>query len=167
MGRMKYETTEPAATHLVALVRAFDLSEGPVLELGTGYFSTLWLHHLATAFRWHVWSYESKVHWYNRALRYASEYHHIEFCNNWADAPIDIPWGMAFMDHSPAQRRHEDVARLADLAGYIVCHDSQPESDYEFLYSNVFPLFKYRYDFTKIKPWTVVLSNRFDLSSFA
>lgn len=138
-----------------------------MLELGTGYFSTLLLHWLATTMRREVYSFESKRHFYDRAKKYESEFHHIVYCDNWADADIEKPWGMAFVDHSPGWRRPYEVIRLANWAQYIVIHDTQAAQDGEYHFSESFPHFKYRYDYTKMLPWTSVVSNFHDLEHVA
>ena len=56
---MGKEPISVMATHLPLLTRAFDESEGPVLEMGTGYFSTLYLDWLCSAFGRKLVSYES------------------------------------------------------------------------------------------------------------
>ena len=159
---------ESVATHIPLLVRVFDLSEGDVLEVGTGYFSTLVLHWLATISQRQVYSYESKESWYGRAKKYENAYHHIVLCNDWETADFDQRrWGMAFIDHSPGWRRPREVARLANLAEYIVIHDTDPEREGHYEFSKVWGLFKYRYDYNRLWPSSAVVSNFHDLSHIA
>ncbi len=159
---------ESVATHIPLLVRVFDLSEGDVLEIGTGYFSTLLLHWLATISRRHVYSYESKSAWYQRAKKYESEFHHIVFCGDWDQADFDQRhWGLVFVDHSPGRRRPVEVARLANKADYIVIHDTDPEREGHYEFSRIWGLFKYRYDYTRLWPNSSVVSNCKDLSGIA
>jgi hypothetical protein len=159
---------ESVATHIPLLTRVFDLSHGDVLEVGTGYFSTLLLHWLATIYQRHVYSYESKEKWYLRAQAYEGTYHHIMLCEDWPSADFDQRrWGLAFVDHSPGWRRPVEVARLANLADYIVIHDTEPEREGKYKFASIWGEFKYRYDYTKIKPITSVVSNFHDLSNVA
>lgn len=159
---------EMTASHVPLLTRVFDLSEGDVLEVGTGYFSTLLLHWLATMTKRQVYSYESKTYWYERAKRYENEYQHIILCESWDKADFDQRhWGLAFIDHSPKHRRPVDIARLADKADYLVIHDTDPERDNLYRMSRIWGLFKYRYDYTKMTPYTTVVSNFKDLRNVA
>jgi hypothetical protein len=160
MGREKFGNPEPVASHLCLLARVFDKSEGDVLEIGTGFFSTLLLHWLATTFKRQVYSYESKRAWYDRNKKYNNEYHHIVYCPNWDELP-DKHWGMIFIDHSPNERRITEINKLK--ADYIVFHDSQPDEDHIYHYSQIRP-FKYRYDYKKILPWTSVVSDTKELN---
>jgi len=153
-------------THIPMLVRAFDLSEGDVLEVGTGRYSTPILNWLCTVAKRYLYSYESSNHWYHKAQRYAGTYHYVIQASNWEQATFDQRhWGMAFIDHSPDGRRPVDIARLANLVDYIVVHDTEPEHDEIYGYGTVWDLFKYRYDHTRLWPNTTVVSNFKDLSN--
>lgn len=148
------------ASHIPLLTRCFDKSEGPVLELGTGYFSTLLLHWLATVAQRHVYSYESRGGWFERAQRWQSAYHHIRKCESWAAVDLaEYHWGLAFVDHSPNRRRPVEIGRLRNLADLIVIHDTEPAWDAEYGYSQIWPLFKWRYDYTGLYPSSSVVSN--------
>lgn len=148
------------ATHVPLLTRVFDQSEGDVLEIGTGYFSTLLLHWLAEMTKRHVYSYENRFGWYTRARRMESTYHHIIYCPSWDEAPFeDKHWGLVFVDHGPDNRRPVEIERLKDKTDYMVIHDTDIERDEMYGYSKVLPKFKYRYDYKKIWPYTSVVSN--------
>jgi len=153
------------ATHVPLLIRVFDISEGDVLEIGTGWFSTSILHWLAHISKRKVYSYESKQHWYNRALRYKSKYHEIIKVGSWDELPVDRHWGLVFIDHSPEARRHIEVKRFANSADYIVMHDTQSEDDEKYQFSKIWHLFKHRHDWRKATPWASVVSNFKELSN--
>jgi hypothetical protein len=157
------------ATHIPLLVRTFEKSEGDVLEMGTGYFSTMILRWLCEMSGRMLYSFESKEYWYNRIASKPKPYHKVFLTPNFDNAPIERHWGMALVDHGPNTRRKIDIARLSNYADYIVIHDTQPDhknniglpNDYN--YDSIWSLFKYRYDFTKYLPWTSVVSNFKDL----
>jgi len=73
---------------------------------------------------------------------------------------------VVLVDHSPSERRIVEIRKLANLAKYIVIHDSEPNKDREYHYSTIYPLFKYRYDFKDVIHNTVLLSNFVDLKGF-
>lgn len=155
------------ATHVPILTRAFDLSHGDVLEVGTGYFSTTLLHWLGAISGRKVVSYETDPKWFERAKRYQCHYHDIVFVKNWSDVPLEKRlWGLAFVDHDPHKERATTIRRLKDVADYIVAHDTEPRSEKGYDYPLIYPLFKYRFDYKKTEPWTSVLSNFFSLSKF-
>lgn len=149
------------ASHVVLLTKIFDLSEGDVAEIGTGYFSTLLLHWLADLYERNVYSFENQTHWFKRALKISSgsPNHKVVFVNTWDELPIEKHWGLIFIDHAPAERRVIEIKKFANIADYIVIHDTGPEDEEKYHYSKVWPLFKYVYHDKKTRPWTSVVSN--------
>jgi len=154
------------ATHIPLLVRAFTQSEGDVLEMGTGYFSTLILRWLCEMSGRTLYSFEGSKGWYERALKKSKPFHKLIYAPDWDKTDIERHWGLVFIDHGPNWRRHIDIKRLVNFADYIVIHDTEPESDKAYHYSRIFPLFKYKYDFNKYKPWTSVVSNFKDVTKW-
>jgi len=159
----KFGTPEPVASHLILLARVFDKSEGDVLEVGTGYYSTLLLHWLGTTHKRQVYSYESSNYWYQRAKKMENEYHHIVYCPSWDEIPTDKHWGMIFIDHGPNERRRTEIEKFKDKCDYMVIHDTEPASNRAYKYSEIWHLFKYKYDYNKILPATSVVSNSKEL----
>lgn len=159
--------TTSSASHIPLLSRVIDLSDGDILEVGTGYFSTLFLHWMAHILKRNVYSFESDPHWFKRALRSQSKYHKIYKVDNWDELPADKHWGVIFIDHGPGPRRKIEIERFANLADYIVIHDTEPENDKFYGYSEIWPLFKYIYHFNKLNPWTSVVSNTKNLKEIA
>lgn len=152
------------ATHVPLLVQVFEISEGDVLEMGTGYFSTLILRWLCEMHDRTLYSFESNKGWYDRAMKKPKPFQKLTYVENWDDADIEREWGMAFIDHGPNHRRQHEIKRLANYAEYIVIHDTEPESEKSYHYSNIWDLFRSRYDYKKCLPWTSVVSNFNDLS---
>lgn len=152
------------ATHVPLLVRAFDVSEGDVLEVGTGYFSTTILDWLCSISGRKMVSYETDQGWFDRAKRMQSDYHDVIFVENWSDVPMDQKqWGLAFIDHDPHKDRATSIERLVDHADFIVAHDTEPRSEQGYNYPRIYSLFKYRFDDNRVEPWTSVFSNKFEL----
>lgn len=155
------------ATHIPMLVRTFELSKGDVLELGTGYFSTTLLRWLCQMAGRTLYSYESSNFWYQRAIKRPVPFHKvIKVSYDWSEAKIERPWGMAFIDHFPDERRWVEIKRLANWAEYLVIHDSNLSEIKHYGYEKIWDLFKYRYDYTKLNPNTAVVSNFHDLKEF-
>lgn len=156
------------ATHIIPLVKAFDESEGDVLELGTGYFSTTlldWLCHMTGR---KLISYDTIESWGNRAKkRYENEYHKVSVVRSLDMVNLtDRHWGLVLIDHSPKGKRYVDAIRLRDNADYIVLHDTDLSTERLYHYSKVYPYFKYIYQYTKIEPHTAVISNFKDVTKW-
>lgn len=154
-------------SHIPVLVKLLDITSGPVLELGMGAFSTPLLHSLCQNKDRLLVSYEEGDNYFAMHKPFESPLHqlvHIMAPEDWGKTKIeDTPWDVAFIDHC-ADRRAADAARLANIAKYVVIHDSDPSNDKYYHYPEIYPLFKYRYDYTKLVPNTTVLSNFVDVT---
>ena len=154
------------ATHLPALMRALALTDGPVLELGMGLFSTPYLHYACALAGRRLVSYENNAGWAEIFKPYQSDGHDIGVVDSWWEADISKEWGMALVDHSPSERRVWDITRIAHLARIIIAHDSNGRWEKHYHYSTIYPLFRYRTDWTGDGRHAVVLSNFVDLERF-
>lgn len=156
-------------SHIPVLARVMALTTGDALEMGMGINSTPLMHWLCATTKRHLVSYESSRDQAAQWEHFAgvnTPWHEIRVVEQWADAAIERPWDVAFIDHDPGIRRHEDVARLAQRANYIIIHDADGRDDPKHLYSKIYPLFKWQFRYTAYRPHTAVLSNFVDLSEF-
>lgn len=153
--------TSPYATHLPLLLRAVAATTGPVLELGIGEGSTPAIHDICTKQSRKIVSYDTDVKWIERyADKYTSDLHSFRYIarDAWDIADIDQPWSVVLIDHRPARRRRHEALRLANLAEFIVCHDTQLEIDRFYRYSTIWKEFKFVLHSEDV-PRTTVLSN--------
>lgn len=150
------------SSHLPILIKVLNISAGPVLEMGTGIYSTPYLHWACFETRKLV-SYENDQKYMRYFRDYQNTWHDLILVENWDQADIEKPWAVAFIDHASGLRRKQDIKRLANFAQYIIVHDTEPEADNDYKYTEIYPLFKYRYDFTLSPAHTSVLSNFVDL----
>jgi len=157
------QVTKGLFSHLYALMRVMPLSRGPVVELGVGIGSTPFLHWACYPGRELV-SYETSEKYYKIMCGHASKNHEMHLLDNWSNADLERPWSVAFVDHSPNERRAVDAVRLKDWAQYIVLHDVNPKYDDRYHYSDIYPLFTYRKTYQVARTWVSVLSNLVDLS---
>ena len=151
-------------SHLPVLMAIVGLTKGPILELGIGLYSTPFLHYACLPTHRKLVSYESDAGWIRYFRDCRSNFHEVNLIDNWDKLQIDGQWDIAFIDHSTDARRKVETERLANHAKYIILHDSDSENDKLYKYSDVYPLFKSRFDYTASKPHTVVLSNFKDVS---
>lgn len=149
-------------SHIPVLIKVMYNSEGPVLELGTGFNSTPVLHWLCNEMKRKMVSYESSESFFGIARNYISDFHEVNLARDWDAVDLSQHWGVVFIDHAPGPRRNVDLARVANVADYVVVHDTETRSDYYYHYSESFPLYKYRYDYKLAYPETSVLSNFYD-----
>jgi hypothetical protein len=157
------------STFLPMLLEAMERTRGDVLELGAGVFSTPILHWMCEKQKRNLLTIESDRKWYIFTRQYLrSPYHKFLYVANWddADSSINKDWSVALIDHSPSGRRITEIKKLANLAKYLIVHDTDPWKEREFHYSQIYPLFKYKFDFNLVDHQTVVLSNFFPLDNF-
>lgn len=151
-------------SHIPHLIKIMNITNGPVLELGMGIFSTPYLHFACYPNRRLV-SYENHKDFYDWLSPMKKDYHEIYFVTDWDKINISGHWSIVLVDHDPTSRRKEEIKRLANSADYIVVHDTNPRLDRKYRYSEIYPLFKFRKDFNQEKPYTSILSNFKDLSN--
>lgn len=152
-------------SHLPILVKLVMMTDGPILELGTGFFSTPMLHWLCAEKRRKLVSYDSSEKFIEVAKNYIADFHEIHLVADWSKINISEHWSIVLVDHAPGQQRKVEMARVANNADYVIVHDSEPRNDKYYHYSEVAPLYKYRYDYDKVYPHTSVFSNIKDLSN--
>ena len=142
------------SSHMAVLAKYVLATDGTVLELGSGFFSTPLLHWLCVDMNRSLITYESNEEWFNQAKRFQNRLHIIRL----TDWNLDIKghYSVAFIDQS-TRNRVPTALYLKDKVDYVIIHDSDSEHPYH--YERLWPHFKYRYDYPKAKPMTTVLSN--------
>ena len=133
-------------THLAPLIKAVSKTDGDILELGMGVFSTPFLHYTAILSNRKLVSIENDKSWAKFFFDYGYEHlnHKIIVVDKYADAPINKAWDVVLIDQTPDSSRREEARRLANLAKYIIIHDSNGRQEKVYHYSEIYPLFKYR-----------------------
>lgn len=167
-------------SHLPLLMNVVNRTDGPILELGTGFFSTPVLHWMCNPKRRFLVSYESNPKFFEVAHNFEKRWHEVHLIEDWdkmTELPLDPNqkdfkirdgsfnrWAVVFVDHAPGVRRNVEMARAAWAADFVVVHDTEAKSDWHYNYTKSFPLYKYRFDYIDAMPNTSVLSNFIDVS---
>ncbi len=142
---------DPYSTHLEPLVKAAIESNGDILELGCGDYSTPLLASIAL-------NRGKKLYVKSSDARWANQYKDI--CDveivNWDTWKIDRKYGMIFLDNEEhAPQRTFRLASLKDYADVIVMHDASQAMDVGL--KDILHLFKsYKY-YDKHDPATVTV----------
>jgi len=153
-----------SSTHIPMLFKIMERTRfGPVLEMGIGVFSTPILHYLCMEKERQLVSYDNNISWLQKFQSFDNHFHKVNFVNDWDEADIVKPWTMALIDHAPGERRKVDIAKIAQHSDYIICHDSEEKMNHLYGYNEIYPLFKYRWEYRDLHPPTVVLSNFYTL----
>jgi len=157
------------ATHLGPLIACMNKTNGDVLELGVGLFSTPYLHYACTMSKRNLLSLENDKGWLRQFkssqfmhFLYENEYHRLELVDNYENSLlIDREWDVVLVDQTPDLSRKEAVKILANLAKYIIIHDSNNDRHGRrtYQYQEIYPLFKYKRVWDKEDRHATVLSN--------
>ena len=146
-------------SHLPVLIRLMEMTEGDVLELGTGLYSTPFLHYACLIQGRKLVSYENTPEYFTTYKDYNCPWHQVIFVKDWKDAGIRRKWGLAFIDNAPEESRKDLALKIANWARVIALHDGDPKVDKFTHYSEIIPLFRKNFNYTGQSPNTLVLSN--------
>jgi len=155
-------------SHLPVLMKLFGITNGPIIELGSGTFSTPYLHWACFPNKRPLLTLEDHKDWFDSYMgQFKSDYHEIKFVEDWNAIDLSTPWSIAFVDHDNQQgrKRYQDVSRLTH-ADYVVCHDAENYSNHKYGYFHNYREFKYRWKYTACYPYTMVFSNKHNLKDF-
>ena len=147
------------------LLKALEMVDGDVLELGAGLNSTFFLHWFCHDRGRQLHTYDNSPFYYEIAQKCASDSHTVHLVDDWNAVDLERAWGVVLVDHAPASRRKEEARRLANHAQVILLHDSQWKAERHYHYKEVYPLFRYRYDYPA-KPQTTAVSNFVDVGAW-
>jgi len=152
-------------SHLPVLIKLVSMTSGSILELGSGIYSTSFLHWESYRTKRRLVTFENNPQYYEWASQCQNEYHKVHCIDDWDSIDISEPWSIAFVDHSPAHRRAIEIERLLH-ADYIVAHDTENSEAHKYGYNKVLKLFRHRYKYNVVRPYTSIFSNKHDLKDF-
>lgn len=152
---------DPWATHIPLLAACVQLTQGPVLELGAGDYSTPLLHVLCRGRL--LLTLESDPEWMLRYARLRSQEHHIVEASTAAEWATG-PWSVVLVDGRPARQRPREIELLRPATECFVVHDTEPSHAQSYRWGDVLDGFRYRLDCERWPDaWTTVLSDRLDV----
>jgi len=137
MQILSYKSNE-FATHQPVLWTYLNETEGPVLELGSGYGSTMLLHIYCQKMNRILYTVDDNPAWLNKFTSCASDMHRFVLLNkivgNHEDASHWISflnreeirsaqWGLVFIDQSPWEARYHSAEILKNNAQILIIHD--------------------------------------------
>lgn len=137
------------ATHIEVLAAAVLRTTGPILELGTGEYSTPLLRVLRGDRP--LLSLESDAEWLERFRSMECQGHAIRLVTDWDAVDVAQYWGLVVLDHAPAHRRIIEGRRVAAWADIVVVHDTEAAC---YDWSRLWSQFDWVFTFTKHPNWT-------------
>lgn len=153
-------SSAPYSTHITPLVTAIVNTDGPVLEMGCGDFSTPILHALCKNRK--LITAEHNKDWLDLFIDLESDRHIFKHVKSWDD--IAGNFDVVFIDHAPASRRIIDIERLRKTTKIFVIHDTEKEKFYK--YEPLLSSFKFRYDYDRYIKKTTIVSDIINIQKF-
>lgn len=162
---------------LIPLVISTLLTDGDILELGMGYFSTPVLHKISLDYNRRLVSVDTDASWTDKFAPYTSTLNHRIFRMRSLDElnrfGLDRRWGLVLVDHKYLDNRPLNVINFANISTLVVAHDTEiaNEAGYEYEKNRITDYYKYKckfslYDKTKINyVSTTILSNYLNLEN--
>lgn len=150
--------------HLYLLWPSLEATKGDVIEFGCGDGSTRQLNQYCKDTNRNLVSYDFNKDWIEKFNHLESDSHKFVHAPDW-DAVSLSKVDVLLIDHSPGERRWEDIKKYANVAKYIVIHDSEPAAT-GYMLDKIWHLFKYRKDYKTEGAWATVVSNFFDVTKF-
>lgn len=159
-------------THMAPLFTAVMRTDGPILEMGAGDYSTPLLHALCSEKKRFLLTVETDQKWIDNFIDlknfwhdfiYVSPYGEDSNLPTWDSVGNDQRWSIVLIDHRPGERRVRDIERLRNNTDIFVVHDTQqPSYNYEPLLST----FRYKYVYERYSTQTMLASDTIDVSKF-
>ena len=151
-------------SHLPALIGCVAASEGDVLELGCGHYSTPCLHALCGSLGRNLMTLEAEQGWRDKFTKYSTTWHDVAALTqeSVSRAAAKDNWGVVFVDDA-AGGRTQRANMFIDKAEFVLFHDynfpdMKPPLD-EFLANNKCQSFVYR----EYGPHTLIVSASRDI----
>lgn len=151
-------------SHQRCLVAAALRTEGLMVELGVGWYSTPILHEIAHAQKRKMITYDNNRDWILQFKGLKSEYHDLVTLGWWGDMPLANHYGMVFVDQGQPIEREYSIRRMVDVVDVFVMHDT--EESFAYGYNRTLPMFKYQYTDKCQAAWTTIASNKIDVTKW-
>lgn len=158
-------TIEPYSTHLPLLVAAVAATEGPVIELGSGLYSTPVLQGLCLAQRRELWTFENNAEWMMKFIprNGQSTAQKFSLLDSWNDLERygeELKCDVAFIDVDPAAERSHLIDVMHRWAEIVVVHDTETEQRHNYPSVDIsLDTFRYRIIDKRRGPWTTAASD--------
>lgn len=151
------------SNHRPILLLALTLTEGSVLELGSGEGSTQYLRNYCKEKTRSFETCDNNKEWCEKT---GAE--HIEDWDKLVNCVAALSYGVIFIDHAPGERRALDTISLAYAADILVLHDTEEGGAGDYGWDIAWPHFKYRLNYNRLGggAGATAVSNTIDLNRF-
>jgi hypothetical protein len=144
-----------ACNHRILLWEALQLTDGKVIEFGSGHGSTPFLRAYCEAHQREFESYENNPVW--------AEMTGSTLVDNWDEVVVN-DCDVLFIDHAPGERRKIDIVKHTNSCKIMVIHDTEPAADHGYQMRHLFKYSKYAVEYRSEGAWATMISNEIDLT---
>lgn len=139
-------------------------TEGTILELGCGWYSTPILHEIAVAQKRLLVTIDNNNDWLTEYKSLECEFHRLHLVGWWGDMPLEQRYGLAFVDQAQPCEREYTTRKIYDLVNVFVFHDTEEGPAYG--YNRVLSMFKHQFTDKCHQAWTTVASNKVNVNEW-
>lgn len=154
------------STHLPLLALCVANTEGPVLELGCGHYSTLLLHALCAPGLGparQLVTCDTNPGWLLKFSDLRCAWHEVVHSDG-VDRYVGKRWALIFVDEAPAGHRVPAIRALRQSTDLFVLNNTEPpftEGRKAYRYDEILPSFPHRYDYKRYpSTWASVVSDK-------
>ena len=154
------------STHQQALVYALMRTGGPVVEFGSGFYSTPLLHEICKAQGRNLVTFDNNSQWLAKflSLREVDGSHDFQIVSDWDKLMADSVGGrlgVALIDQWPIEQRLIWIKKLLPVTDILVCHDADCKLHYP---QGLEGIGKYQKVFNWQSPSTICISDFMELN---
>ncbi len=178
-------------SHVIPLLASFWITDGDILELGSGWYSTPMAHTFSINQDRTILTADTNQNWLQKLTIFKSRLHHfmlvsetsstgafaktvnpsqadeVKVTSSWDLVGANHSWSVVFVDHAPGLRRPVDLQRLRGHSELLVTHDTDGTLGRVYKLEEVLASFRHRYSF-RYPSWSarftdVVSDNRKEL----
>jgi hypothetical protein len=174
---LSYPVDLTYGSHVIPFLASLWVTDGAILELGSGWYSTPVAHRISDVHNRSVLTADSTYTWLNHFLFLSSSKHSLylvgdtnqkvatangkpalEVVRSWKSIGHQQKhWGFIFVDHAPSGQRVVDLERLRQQGDLFLIHDTESANEIFYKVANVLGTFKYR---TTFGPgWSVITTD--------
>jgi hypothetical protein len=150
-----HDVTNNDLCHRIVLWEALQLTDGNVVEFGSGHGSTPYLRKYCENWKRDFQTYDEKKEW--------CDVTGATMVKDWEDVNLKEV-DLLFIDHAPGERRKEDLVKYKDIAKIICIHDTEPAQDHGYQMRQYFKQFKYVVEIKTNGAEAAMVSNHIDLA---
>ena len=153
-------------SHLPVLMALIKQTSGTVFELGSGIYSTPFLHWACFEARRELITFEADKEWAEALISFHGQqhrdrrFHHFVAVADWDTVDLSGDCNVALVDHDVAERRYKEVLKLTH-ADFVIAHDAGDRAA-EQGYDKIGDAFRYKFCYRRAYPNTAILSNSND-----